>query len=409
VNYYDAMAPYALKNLTKQLDGPTLVRVDINVPVRADGRISRDKPNLRLKNYGMVLDLYSGFSPLVVTAHQGRRGDRDFAGLDDHATILGNIVRHGKVKFEPYVEGEEYFTPKLAKRIRSLQRGDVLLLDNVRNFDFEEKFDPSNCYYIPFFRKAGIKTCVNDGLPLWHRDNSSVMALPHIAPTYIGIPSYNELELQYRLMDEGGSKAIIIGGKKPKFEAIPKLAEGMDIFTGGVTAFPVCMIKGCDIGNKNEGLVKKLYSPESIKLLAQMEGKHNIETPVDFVAVKNSEKAVVQIDELKGTDWVIKDIGPATVEKYAELLQQYDWRIRAGPMGVFEEGYNNGAELVRRIVNGGFVAVGGDTVEELQENDLCDSITAAGGTTLLGGGAHLDGWAGEPYPSLDEILRMRAK
>jgi len=412
MNYLSTLEDYELNNLSKQLVGPTLVRVDINVPVRQDGRINREHPNLRLKTYGRILDLYSRFSPIVVMAHQGRRGENDFVKLSDHYNVLGTVIRHGKVEFESFVEAEDYLTGRLARRIKNLKKGEILLLDNMRYMEWEEKFDAQACPYIDFFKKAGIRTCVNDGLPLWHRANSSVMALPHIARTYIGVRSHYELGIQEGLMsgENGESKAIVIGGKKPKFEAIPKLANKMDLFTGGLTATQVLRMKGVNLGESNNRLLEKLYSKtKENELLAEIVKKYTIETPKDFV-IQNGVNIIkdVPLSELcKHPDALIKDVGMATVDYYSEKLQAYERRIRAGPMGVYEEGFNNGSELVRSIVGPGFIAVGGDTVEELQDNDLGDPIIAAGGTVLLGGGAHLDGWAGDPYPSIDELLKVQ--
>jgi 3-phosphoglycerate kinase len=238
------------------------------------------------------------------------------------------------------------------------------------------------------------------------------MVLPHIARTYVGVRSNYELGIQEGLIDgkNGESKAIVIGGKKPKFEAIPKLASKMDLFTGGLTATQVLRMKGVDLGESNNRLLEKLYNkPKENEVLAEVVKKFSIETPKDFV-IQDGVSIIkdVALSELpKHPDALIKDVGMATVDYYSDKLQAYERRIRAAPMGVYEEGFNNGSELVRSIVGPGFVAVGGDTVEELQDNELGDPIIAAGGTVLLGGGAHLDGWAGEPYPSVDELLKVQ--
>jgi len=345
-------------------------------------------------------------------AHQGRKGEREFVKLNDHYNVLGTMTRYAMVDFEPFVEEEEYLTGRLARRIKNLKKGEVLLLDNIRNIDYEEKFDSEACPYIAFFKKAGIKTCVNDGLPLWHRANSSVMALPYIARTYVGVRSHYELGIQESLIDDedNESKAIVIGGKKPKFEAIPKLARKMDLFTGGLTATQVLRMKEKDLGDSNNKLLEKLYNkPKENELLAEVVNKFTVETPKDFVLQEgiNVMKDVPLSDLPKYPNALIKDVGMGTIDYYSEKLQAYEKRIRAGPLGVYEEGFNNGSELVRSIIGPGFVAVGGDTVEELQDNELCDPIIAAGGTVLLGGGAHLDGWAGDPYPSIDELLKVQ--
>ncbi|MDH5703835.1 MAG: phosphoglycerate kinase, partial [Aigarchaeota archaeon] len=105
-------------------------------------------------------------------------------------------------------------------------------------------------------------------------------------------------------------------------------------------------------------------------------------------------------------DYEIFDIGNETVKQYARRITQghYDWRIRAGPDGVFEEDFDNGIKLIEHLLGTGFVAIGGDTVEELQKFELCKPIMYSDGTVLLGGGSHLEGFAGLPYPSIEDLI-----
>ena len=416
MNYCEILQDLEVSNLYSKLDespGPILVRIDVNVPVKDDGRISRNPYNLRLEYYSYAIDLYSEVAPVVVLAHQGRNDgkDKNFIDLRDHRTAMNSMMHNARVTYERHVKGEDYFNSRLDRQIRLLEKGDVLLLENVRNFGFETKFDAETCPYIQFFKKAGITACINDGLPLWHRKQSSVMALPHIAPTYIGLISANEVEVQHKIMHDSGDKAIIIGGKKPKFTAIPKLAERMDVFTGGLPGVLACELKGHDIGDKNRALMQQLYTSDEVDIFRKIIGKYEIRTPVDFVVSINGDDKEVGVEELAGKDYFITDIGPVTVDKYADEIKDggYEWTIRGGPSGIFERGYDNGIKLIRKILGKGFVAVGGDTIEELQDANLCKPIIATGGHVLLGGGAHLDGWAGHSYPSVDEIIRLQMK
>ncbi len=418
MNYYSSLKEFELRNLYAQLGespNPILARVDINVPVKKDSRkISRNPYNLRLEYYAYELDLYSTFAPVVVMAHQGRNDGKDinFVDLNNHIHALGVLTNNANILYEPGVKGENYFGKRLIKRIKSLDVGDVLVLKNVREFDFETKFDPNNCPYIPFFKKAGIEACINNGLPLYHRAHSSVMALPHIAPTYIGLISAKELEIQHKILHDDGKKIVIMGGKKPKAKTVPNLAKSMDIMVGGLTGQIFCRLKGFDLGPKNNQEVEKQlssYKPEEINMLKEVVRKYEIITPIDFVVSFNGEIKEVSIDDLPGKPYYIEDIGPQTVDLQVSKIREggYDWIIRGGPEGRYEAEHYNGIKVVRKILGRGFVALGGDTIEELQTAKLCKPIVATGGQMLLGGGAHLSGWAGEPYPSLDEILKIQ--
>ena len=186
MNYGERLHNHRLVNLASQLKGPTLVRVDINLPFE-DGAIAQDA--MRMKVYANIAELYSSYVPLVMFAHQGRKGDEDFSSLKPHYKLLLRLTEKADVDF---IEYEDIFTEKTRQRILQLKPGNILLLDNVRYFDHETAFDPSSSPYIKWF-KGVIQTCVNDAIPVWHRDNSSLMCLPYIAPTFIGVRSSYEL------------------------------------------------------------------------------------------------------------------------------------------------------------------------------------------------------------------------
>jgi len=89
LDYYTACIPYSLTNLASQLKSPTLVRIDINIPV-VDGRIMED--NMRIIAYAHILELLSEYAGLVVVAHQGRPGDEDFIPLKQHWVALRKLL-----------------------------------------------------------------------------------------------------------------------------------------------------------------------------------------------------------------------------------------------------------------------------------------------------------------------------
>ena len=132
-----------------------------------------------------------------------------------------------------------------------------------------------------------------------------------------------------------------------------------------------------------------------------------VQHPTDFVVEEKGERRNVALDELPKTKGVIKDIGEETVENYAELLQDTSLRIRAGPLGVYEEDYQNGLELTKRIGGDGLVFLGGDTSQEVNEGGLLGHIEDSGGRICVSGGAFLHGWAGSGFPSIDSLLNLQ--
>ena len=428
MNYLNELGPYEFKNIYSHIDrtsGPIAVRFDINSPVTKNGRISQKNGdiNLRLEENGYIIRAYSRLGPLVLMAHQGRKNpphekpDKDFVNLLDHHRILSDVsgIRIHFVEHSPGEDWEEY-SKNVEKHLRVLKKEEAVLMDNVRIWDFEKEFNPKTCPYIPFFEDIGLTGFINDGLPLWHREDASLMFGRHVAPTYIGHISIKELRVQHQILNDDSRKVIIIGGKKPKFEAIPNLAEKMDIFTGGVTGILTAQLSGHDMGPQNEKLLKEIFTglEREIREYETIVDDYSVEHPIDFMVSQRqnlswSNRFNVSLEDLtkpEYEDYEIFDIGDETVKRYAKKINMdsYVWKIRAGPDGVYEENFDNGKKLIEHLLGSRFVAIGGDTIEELQRYDLCKSIIYSDGIVLLGGGSHLEGFAGLPYPSIEDLI-----
>ena len=427
MNYYDELLNYGLKNIHQRIHDnkePIVVRFDINSPVGSKGRIScNGEPNLRLEQNGYLIRVYSRLGPLILMAHQGRKEpptkkqDKNYVNLLDHHYILSKFsgMRIHFVENTDCRTWEEY-SKNVESVIGHSKPGEAVLMDNIRFWDFEKKWDKENCPYIPFFEEIGIAAYINDGLPLWHRKDASLMFGRHVSSTYIGYLSMKELRVQNKIMHRNGKKIIIIGGKKPKFEAIPRLAEKMDILTSGITGILTAKLAGNEIGSGNERLLAETFKgrDKEIKKFEKIVNDYNIDYPEDFTLSQThntspSNRMNVSLKDLTKPEYEkyeIFDIGEKTVKKYATRVNTggYTWKIRAGPSGVFEQEFDNGINLIRRILGSGFVALGGDTVEELQKYELCKPIMYSDGTILLGGGSHLHGFAEMTYPSIEDLI-----
>ncbi len=382
-----------------------------------------DYINLRLEENGYIIRAYSRLGPLVLMAHQGRKNpphkkpDKDFVNLLDHHRILSDISGI-RIHFIEHSPGEDWgeYTKNVEKHLRVLKKEEAVLMDNVRIWDFEKEFNPKTCPYIPFFEDIGLTGFINDGLPLWHREDASLMFGRHVAPTYIGHISIKELRVQHQILNDDSRKVIIIGGKKPKFEAIPNLAEKMDIFTGGVTGILTAQLSGHDVGPQNEKLLKEIFTglEREIREYETIVDEYSVEHPIDFVVSQRqnlswSNRFNVSLEDLtkpEYEDYEIFDIGDETVKRYTKKINMdsYVWKIRAGPDGVYEENFDNGKKLIEHLLGSRFVAIGGDTIEDLQRYELCKSIIYSDGIVLLGGGSHLEGFAGLPYPSIEDLI-----
>ncbi len=402
IDYYRETRDFWLTDLEAYLKTPALVRIDVNVPV-VKGRISEN--SLRLLIYANVIEVLSEYAGLVVVAHQGRPGGEDFLSLKQHWAVLRkHLPLSVDIEYVPY---EKCFRAETRKRIKELKKGEVLLFDNIRMNPEETKFDAEKSMFISFF-KGVIRTCINDGMPVWHRRHTSVMSLPYIAPTFIGFRSTYELKvLNDVLREKSENCCILMGGAKfEKASLVLKIAKKMKVLTGGIPGQLIALAKGYDLGKRNNAFLKrkmKLDQFETAKALSKLDVLH----PVDFVVSENGEVSTVKIEDMRESNGIIMDIGEETLDKYVSILSGIPIRLRAGPLGVYEQGFLNGVELTKRILGHGLIFIGGDTSQEAFNTNLERKITSTGGALLISGGSFLHGLAGNNYPCLDEILKQK--
>ena len=105
-----------------------LVRVDFNSPIDPNTKKVLDDTRIKAHGETTIKELSQKGAKVVVLAHQGRPGDPDFTPLREHAQILGKIL--GK----PVKYVDDIFGEKAQKAIKELKNGEILVLENVRNF-----------------------------------------------------------------------------------------------------------------------------------------------------------------------------------------------------------------------------------------------------------------------------------
>jgi len=382
----------------QDLNGPVLMRVDMNVPV-INGKI--DTSNPRIEIYGNIIRKIKEETnqPIFVVTHQGRRGNKNFVHLSQHADFLGFDLLEFPEEFEKFPD------------INLKNYDGILLLDNIRMWKGEKTEREDRNDFIRFMKKNNVSLAINDAIPTWHRADVSLLSLPHIAPTKVGYRSHYEL----RKLEEVKSKrkvALVIGGSKPEkiIDYLPDLiGNGYDLYTTGIPGQLVSLIKGIDLGEENKQFISKKFS-KAIKVLQKFEQlvkiyENKIYSPVDFVTEYKGEKMDYSVgEEIKG---LIKDIGPKTVDFYSKKLSEYECIIRAGPSGVYEEGFSNGGELIKSLIGRPLLILGGDSASEMKKLRIYDFLKATGTDFLISGGSAIHYLAGRPYPSLDRILKQK--
>ena len=381
-----------------------LLRVDLNVPlengvVTDATRIERVSP--------VITELADKGAKVILLSHFGRpKGKRDpKESLKPVAAEVARIVKR-PVKFVDDCVGET-----AEKAVAAMQPGDIVCLENTRFYPGEEKNDPA---FVAQLAKLG-DIWVNDAFSATHRAHASTEGLGHVLPAYAGRTMQAELEALGKALEHPQHPvAAIVGGAKisTKLDLLANLLKKVDsLIIGGAMANTFLLAQGKPVG---KSLVEKDLVDTARKIMDEAKAdKREIVLPVDVVVAKefkaNAPSRVVDADAV-GSDDMILDIGPRSVEFVCSVLARSKTLVWNGPFGAFEmEPFDNGtvevaeaaAELTgnHELVS---VAGGGDTVAAL------NSAGCAGRLTYVStaGGAFLEWLEGKALPGV-EVLRAR--
>lgn len=360
------------------------LRVDYNVPQDKNGHILEDRrirttvPTIRyLQEHGAAI---------VIGAHLGRpKGEiKPELSLKPCAERLGELLGQ-KVIFAPDCIGKE--TNELKKNLKA---GDVLLLENLRFYKGEEKNNPE-------FTKALISYCdiaVNDAFGVSHRPHASIVGVGQSVPMVAGILLQKEIDFLSNVIDNPERPfAAIIGGAKiaDKIQVIANLMEKADvILIGGGMANTFVAAEGYDMGQSLQD--KDRFDLARNLMEKAKELGSSIILPVDFTAADSfSETAQTKVLEAKdfGDPWMALDIGPKTIQMYADILRKMKTVVWNGPMGVFEmKPFATGTNTIAKTISelDAITVIGGGesaaVVDHLGISDKFSHVSTGGGASL---------------------------
>ena len=388
-----------------------LVRVDFNSPIDPETKKIIDDTRIRM-HAETIRELLEKGAKVVVLSHQGRPGQPDFIPLKQHAEILEKVLGR-LVKFVDDVYGE-----KAKEAIKSLKSGEILVLDNVRNFPEETKSKSPEEHAKSELVKSLAPLAdifVIDGFSVAHRSHASVVGFSAVLPTVAGRVMEKELKALSKALEKPEKPCVFVlgGAKAEKCIDIIDYALGNDIadkvLTGGLVGHVFLAAKGVDIGEPNMKLLEKKGLAELIPKMKELLEKYagRIEVPVDVAVDAEGERREISVEELP-TNMPICDIGVRTVEKYAEILGNAKSIVISGPMGVYEKDlFVDGTKGVFKaaVESGAFtLAGGGDTLAALRKAGLEGKVSYAS----TAGGAFIEYISGKKLPAV-EVLREAVK
>jgi phosphoglycerate kinase len=369
------------------LKGKTvLLRVDMNCPIDpATGEISGVK---RIEEATETIRALSE-AKVVVVSHQGRVGNKDYIGMEQHAKILEKILG----KKITYVE--DVIGSFAQSEIKKMKNGDIILLDNLRfcaeeNYEFSAE-DAAETIMVKRLGKL-FDLCVLDSFPSAHRAHPSLVGFSHTIPACAGKIVEREVrKLEEILTVAKAPHVIVLGGSKvtDRLEAIKMLIKRgradqilLTGLIGNVFMRAQARIK-YPLGIKGE--------EDAVAKAHALMGEYPdvFFTPVDVAIDREGKRVEMDVRELSKGDQIY-DLGPKTIDHYSKIISSAGTVFISGPPGFFEkENFSYGTKsMLESVANSMATTIvsGGHLTSALKRYGLAEKIThisTAGGALVL--------------------------
>lgn len=374
-----------------------IIRVDFNVPMK-DRVITDDtriKESLETINYAIDKG-----AKIILLSHLGRikeESDLEKNNLYPVAVRLSELLNK-KVLFSNHTRGKI-----LEDRINNMNNGEVLLIQNTRYEDLDEKKESSNDQELGKYWASLGDIYINDAFGTSHRAHASNVGIASNLPSGIGFLIEKELNAFNKVLTNPDRPlTVILGGAKvkDKIGVIKNLVNVADyILIGGGMAYTFLKATGINIG-------KSLLDEESIDFCKEMLEKYKdkIILPIDSVNATdiNESGRTCFINEIKDNEMGL-DIGYNTVKLFKTYLENSKTIIWNGPVGMFEqEEFNKGTigicEILKNL-DATKIIGGGDTASAIVNLGYKDYMTHIS----TGGGASLELLEGKKLPGIEVI------
>ncbi|MBV9273706.1 MAG: phosphoglycerate kinase [Verrucomicrobia bacterium] len=380
-----------------------LVRVDFNVPTEEVAGAIRITDDTRIRESLPTINLLrERGARVILLAHFGRPKGKPNPkySLNPVAQRLAELLG-SPVQFSTETVGAE-----AEAATRQLRDGEVLLMENVRFYEQEEKNDPKFSQQLANLGDV----YVNDAFGAAHRAHASTAGVAkYLSPAAMGLLMERELRyLQDELANPERPFLVILGGAKvsDKIDVIKALMDKADVFLiGGAMAYTFYRAVGIPTGASRVEEDKVHLAEELLKLAEQKKIKFllpvdNIETD-EFKAGANSRNTPV-LSKARGITegWQAVDIGAETIRQYKAEIEKAKTILWNGPVGVFEiPDFANGTRALAEAVaqsSAKTIIGGGDSVTAVKQFGLADKMTFIS----TGGGASLELLEGKVLPGV---------
>ncbi|MFN0157010.1 MAG: phosphoglycerate kinase [Bacteroidota bacterium] len=381
-----------------------LVRVDFNVPMTVDLKVSDDKRIV--ESLPTIRKILKDGGSAILMSHLGRpkgtpNPEFSLKPVADHLSTLIDLP----VKFARDCAGKA-----TRQMVDDLKPAEILVLENLR-FHVEEELNEENfCKELASYADV----YVNDAFGTAHRAHASTEGVTKFMkpkPCVAGYLMQKEVDyLGKAVANPRRPYVAILGGAKisGKIDVIQNLLTKIDaLVIGGGMAFTFFQAQGIEIG---DSLVEQEKLGLARKLLDDIKArKLRVILPVDCVIAdkfdNNAPRKLVPINKIP-SGWRGLDIGPETVKLINLEVRRAKMIVWNGPMGVFEmPNFANGtlevARLLAEATQAGATTIvgGGDSAAAVAQAGYENSISHVS----TGGGASLEFLEGKALPGIEAL------
>ena len=386
------------------------LRADFNVPLNKETKAISDESRITA-TLPTLKHLIERGARIVIGSHLGRPDGKQKPelSLEPVAARLAELLAIDVVLAdEPVGDGAR-------KVVSDLRDGQIAMLENLRFHPGEE----ANDEHLGRALASYCDVYVNDAFGTAHRAHASTSGMVRfIAEKGAGFVMAREIEFLTRLLgvpktataeqraeaDVDRPYVAVLGGAKvsDKIEVLDALLERVDsIVIGGAMANTFLDAQGRSMGNSK---VEREKLPNARNFLRRAVEKHvGVYLPIDVVVATglDDEGAKVVATDRIPAEAMALDIGPATVEKFRNLLAAARTVFWNGPMGVFEKPqFASGTLAVARALADNKRALtvvgGGDSAAAITQAGLADKVSHVS----TGGGASLEFIQGLDLPGI---------
>ena len=384
----------------KKLEGKKiLLRLDLNVPLENRKIIDTTRIDKILPTLSFLIQQEA---KIIVLSHIGRPKGKIIEDLSLEPIIevlqkkLSTNVR--LIKKNIYEIKDKNFFNQFKERL--------LVLENIRFYTEEEKNDLKFAKHLASFGDM----YVNDAFSCSHRSHASIQKISKFLPSFSGLQMDLEVSALNKITKEI-TKPItcIIGGSKisTKINIIKNFIPKFDniIIVGGM-ANNFIEYFGYNIGIS----IKEKNCNQVIEEIISFSKKKDCKIiyPEDVLVSKNINGSSLnkKLDQIL-SDEMILDIGPKTVNKILNIIDNSKTILWNGPAGYFENpNFAIGSiEIAKKIIENNkrnkifSVVGGGDTVS------LINSLKAVNNFDFVStaGGAFLEFLEGKKLPGINAL------